>query len=473
MRKTSKTSSDPTSLILNHLFNTREVRTLLSGITDSALNAWAGKHPLKKRIAGFLNRKLERPADTDSLHLSSLFDDPQVMQQLNILLPTFLQHGLETIDLYLQKIDELPPESQKQLVEALGKGIFSRGSLLTDTLRKTLVSVESQNPGLISNELVDIFENWYSTTDFGELKEALNLVQQGIPQVSDRLLEIIWEYPAKLVILLGFLPDLINPLVDVIVKSISRFNQAPPDLIADIVRSQVTRIEPARLANLVNELSELINKIQTGSALIGEPGSPSLEKLATDSLGKAFRNIDHKRFNKLKLTLIEARGSVSDLKTKMWAEDPALLYQAITQRSLLRQIKLERLNQKLAAIDELSQDDFDEMLRSLSSGIELQELSETVDLIIRLLERGQDSKAASGLLTKLISQIDPYQLKEGLAIFGDLAGDSLKELQRAVIPDLVISVCNALAPQQDEHEERAAEARQALSNLFRDMEVSS
>ena len=45
-----------------------------------------------------------------------------------------------------------------------------------------------------------------------------------------------------------------------------------PDLLADIVISFLKELDGAAVAELGNELTEIVRKIHTGSALLGEPG---------------------------------------------------------------------------------------------------------------------------------------------------------------------------------------------------------
>jgi hypothetical protein len=91
--------------------------------------------------------------------------------------------------------------------------------------------------------------------------------------------EELWRYPAKVVCILSMLPTLSNTALKGLRETAAPLNRMAPDLLADVVISLIRNVDAKEISGIVNELAELVRKIHTGSALIGEPGKPALPEL--------------------------------------------------------------------------------------------------------------------------------------------------------------------------------------------------
>ena len=110
--------------------------------------------------------------------------------------------------------------------------------------------------------------------DFGEIKETVDGSAENITALAGMINEEMWQYPAKMVCLLSLLPALGNIVSAPSVKTIGPINNLAPDLLTDVILSLVRDIDGKSIGMLVNELCELVRKIHTGSALIGDTGKP-------------------------------------------------------------------------------------------------------------------------------------------------------------------------------------------------------
>ncbi len=99
----------------------------------------------------------------------------------------------------------------------------------------------------------------------------------------------LWNYPAKFICLFSALPTIFNMAVAALKETAAPMNRMAPDLLTDVFLAILESIDGKEIGNLVNEFCELVRKIHTGSALLGDPGKPafprSVAKLTLDTLG--------------------------------------------------------------------------------------------------------------------------------------------------------------------------------------------
>jgi hypothetical protein len=475
MQEPSKTKENRSTL-LAHLVNTKEGQDLYSGILNGIMDSWAGEQPLKRKFSRFISNLIVKKESQKQPDLASLFNDSGFMDECNQQIPGLLEEAFKLFGIYLQQLSSQPPEKQQQVIQELCRSLSNpEAASISNSLSEIIKSIRNHHPGFFSKQIESLFSSWYSRTDFGEIKETVSLLKPEVSSAVSALNDVIWQYPAKLVILLGFSPDLFNLFTDGLRETLHRFNQAPPDLITDIVCSLLKEIEPDKTASLVNEVSELINKTLTGSALIGEPGFPVLQKSIPGLIEAVLKNMDQELLAKSRLALAREKSILSGIMMEQSAEDPTRLIRNTTFRTALQQLKIQTLNNKLSALEELSDPEFSKMLASLTGSLDTQEISDLVESMLRLLERVQETSPNQiSLFTKqIVQQLNACQIQEGFKNLGNIFGKQFQPLQRAVVPDLVIKVCDILSPRDDEFEERATEARQAFRSLFNRLEETS
>ncbi len=466
MTESKKTDDSSLAMLLTELIKTSEFRDISSEVTRGIIESWAGNQPLKKKLGRYITDKLETKDRKKPVELAALFSDPLFLDRFHSQIPVLLKGFSGILETYFQQLSNLPPNTQQQVIEGVTGSLTSSDlASISNSLFKTTKSIQEKNPAFFSEQLGLVFAGWFSQTDFGEIKETLKLSENDISAAVKSLNDTVWRYPAKLIILLSFIPDLFNLSADGLKETLSRFNQAPPDLITDILTAMISELDASRTADLINELTELINKIQVGSALIGEPGSPLLQQAISDFSDQVYEQVDQALFDKCRMTLARQKNVLAGTA----AEVPGRLIRDMSYQTALAGLRMQQLNRKLAALEELPDGEFEKALKAFTSGLESQEINEFIDLAFRLLERVNErgSEEIPGFIKQIYGQLDLYQIQDGFSALGTVFGEPLRPLGRAIVPDLIIGVCDILSPENDEFEDSAKKAREALRSLFK------
>lgn len=434
-------------VILGKLLAAGEVKSLTYAVVSQMLNQWSAGKPLKLKISGFLNNRIQKQLSLESGYAESssiigLFDDAEFRQALLEVLP-------------------LISDSLEKMV------VLAAGEL------KTVRQLHETDPLYFSKAFHPVFERLLSAIDFGELKETVESSEEDIAAMIEMINHLLWQHPAKLVILLSFLSNSINTLTSALRISLSKANEAPPDLVSDLITSIMKEIDPEQLVSVIDEYSELIRKVHTGSALIGDPGSPRLEGEMADLVEKIYLSMDYKAF-------LQARHSIADfgefiqrriIERKKDHPDIPLNEYRFYAKSLNRAWR--GLNYRLSAIDDLDDEAVNEILKETLSELDTQEAGEVLNNLLLTAGRIReiDPMFLNGLVSQISSQVDWSRLQDLIRpALQSEAEEELTELGRAIIPGIVTGVCRILQPRDDEFEESAARARKALRELLMEKE---
>ncbi len=313
-----------------------------------------------------------------------------------------------------------------------------------------------------------VLNDWIIKSDFAEIKESLESSGNSFLVNLGAVNELLWKYPAKMVIVLSLLPLITDTGLKSLTLILKGFNKAPPDLITDIIITLIKDIEPARFSEAINQILELIRKIDTGSHLIGEPGNPKLTREINKLLGELRANLDRSLLVKSKLALLREKEAIElDRLESLYSDSRNLQSQACLKLAG-KNSYLRKFNKSLSMMDDLSDQEIVDLVKTVSEEIDLQELSDSLEMIAGLLERF--SKSADDqiglVLSRVIKQFDPLVLQEIAEAAAGMIGQASIPVGRAVIPDLVIGIGNVLSPRDDEFEEKASEARKVIRSLL-------
>ena len=464
----SDASVRPLTAALRACLQAREVREALSVMIPGVLDLWAGSSPLKQ--------KLSRPV---ARHLASSFQKPLPDEHdgrpgLVDLLPEVLDNLFASLLAAVDAAENLGPEEKRKrlaaLAEALGAG--RSGQLLT-RLMHALQEVHADHPTALAETIAPAVRNWVEKTDFGALRAAADTMGPEVQALAAEINTILWRYPAKLVIALSFLPDLFNLAVISLNETLHRFNQASPDLVADITLSLVRSIDGETLGAALNELNELLRKIHTGSALIGEPGRPRLPEDVQPLIGAALERIDGATFRQARMVLAEERAALADSLQAALADHPTLAAAGLQTFAARRNPAWRSGRRRLEALDDLPDETVGAALDEGVSDLDLQELGDIVNLAAALVNRVTELKPelVPALAGQLSSALDADEIESAAGAVLEAAGPALRPVLRGLLPDAVVLLCDALEPADDPFEDKMAAARARLRTLLIGPEV--
>ena len=98
-------------------------------------------------------------------------------------------------------------------------------------------------------------------------------------------------------------------------------------------------VEP--IANVFNQLTEIFRKIHTGSALLGEPGSPQLPKVLSQMIDQIIGRTDPITYWKAKIALAETRAAFGQAVSEAIASQPNFKHLNIIKGPELTNIRIK------------------------------------------------------------------------------------------------------------------------------------
>jgi len=127
-----------------------------------------------------------------------------------------------------------------------------------------------------------------ATHDLSVMKECSDVVAQHAPQVVGTVASGIWEYPAKVLMILGCIPSIANCIIRSANNVLKPFNEQAPDLLADVIMALVKEIDAKTLGCTANQVLEIIRKFDTGDELIKESALSPFEIAVRDIMAQVF-----------------------------------------------------------------------------------------------------------------------------------------------------------------------------------------
>jgi hypothetical protein len=464
---------------LSKILQTREVRQTLSTVLPDVLNLFAkdskiGKF-IMKAVGKLLSRLLARPNDLfEENELNLLFKDEQFIRNIGEPLPDIVNGLFEIIATITKTIEEMPAAEKKEVFgDVIRKiAIGQSGTIITQGCR-IINDIHKEDPEFFTKALAPGFQKWVESVDFGEIRELFDTSAEDGRAFIVMANNVLWQYPAKMVMLLSLLPSLVNLLTDTIDITVGKLNELPPDLLTDVILSFAREINSDSAANVLNQLTEIVRKIHTGSALLGDPGTPQLPRVLSKMIEEVVDQTDPITLWKAKIALAETKAAIGKAVSASVNNKPSFKHLSMIMGPELTNIRIKSLNQKLAAWDA---EDNEEMAKSFAQHLDaydVQEMAEVLNKTLRIINRLGDEKPAifTGFAAQLVNAIDAYELAESAKRFFNGVSKEFKPMARAVLPGLVTWICDVIKPEDDEYEDDAAKAREALASLFSAEEV--
>ncbi len=464
---------------LAKILQTREVRQTLSHVLPDVLNVLAkdskvGKF-IMKMVGKLLNRLLARPHDIfEENELSLLFSDDAFIKNIGEPLPDIINGLFDIIVTLTKTIEEMPAAEKKAVFGDVILKIATgqTGEIITQSCR-IINDIHKEDPLFFTNALAPGFQKWVESVDFGEIREMFDTSAEDGRAFITMANDVLWQYPAKVVLLLSLLPSLANLITDTLDISVGKLNELPPDMLTDVVLSFAREINTHSVAGMLNQLTEIVRKIHTGSALLGEPGAPQLPKVLLNMIEEIVDKTDPITLWKAKIALAETGATIDQAITEAVNSQPSFKQLSMIKGPEITNIRLKSLNQKLAIWESVDDDEMAKSMAQHLAAYDVQEIAEVVNNALRIINRLGDERSAifTEFAAQLTNAIDDYELAETAKRVFNGVSKEFKPIARAVVPGLVTWICDVINPEDDEYEEDAARARDALRSLFATEEV--
>lgn len=306
-----------------------------------------------------------------------------------------------------------------------------------------------KDPLFLSEAVRPLAKALIEETDFGEIRELMDAAADDCAALARAVNEEMWRFPAKVVCLLSFLPALANAAVRALTETAVPFNRLSPDLTADVVLSLVREVDAKRMGGLANEIFELVRKIHTGSALIGERGKSAIGAEINRITAEIMDSIDAG-------LLVKALGALGEIREAMAASfigalesDPDLASHYFRGRFRNAAVSLRRWRLSAEALERVftEEEAAQEFARGLGE-IDPQEAAETVSRFCALfngIERARPGTAGQ-FISQFFGSLDAAEAGDAARrIVEDTVG-ALKPVAGEVLPPVISGIADCIAP---------------------------
>jgi len=448
---------------LQALMKTPAMRETLSILIPEVLHLWAGDHRLKNKIAGPIGNSIQK-----GLRLASYRDEGHASDSGSVM-PEIVTALMAALEAAAKAFENFSSEEKEKQVKAFFAhfGTGQTGRILTRVMH-ALHDLHGVNPTALAEAMTPVLQQWIVKTDFGALRDAADTMAPEIRALAIGINDILWRYPSKLVLSLSFLPDLMNLVAVCLGETIGRFNRAAPDLVADILLSLVRSLDGQSFGAALNELTELVRKIHTGSALIGEPGAPRLQEDLRQLAEGIAEQLDSRTYWAARVALAEDKEVLRRSLAAVLADHPDVITEGIKTYAARQNPVWRTRRQGLEALEAVPDDDLGNALEKGVSDLDLQELGEIVNLSGVLANRLMALKPEliGSLAEQVVASLDMAEVETALSDILKASGPPLRPIWRAVLPEILSETCRILEPAEDEYEERMTEVRQQLRSLL-------
>jgi hypothetical protein len=190
-------------------------------------------------------------------------------------------------------------------------------------------------------------------------------------------------------------------------------------------------------------------------------------------LDEVVTQTDATTFWKARIGLAELKADFDQALTGAIDKNPEYIRLGMNKKPELFNIRIRSLNRKWSSLESMDDEELADTMAQRLKGYDVQEVAEVINNMVRTANRLWEQKPEAGaeMIRQFVNALD-YDELDGAAkqLFGDMRQE-LRPVARTVVPGLVEWVCDVLQPEDDENEDDAARARDALRRLFMSEEV--
>jgi len=452
---------------------TDEFRRIVRAIAPRAVGAWAGKSVFKKVIARPVAKSIAKGFSAngkggDDAPVADLLADPRFLSSASAELPALVNGLLAATASAVEGVASLPAEERARVMKGLVEGVdFSHAGRILTGLAKAVNGLHRDNPWFMAETLRPGITAFIKGTDFGELREMAEGAREDVIALVRTVNEELWNYPAKFICVLSLLPVMVNTAVGTLKETAAPINKMAPDLLTDVVLSLMNEIDGRNIGMLVNEFCELVRKIHTGSALLGEPGKPQLPKSVAKLTAETMSTVDIN-------LLLKARGLLAEIKEMtlltfigMLEKSPELAKDFFQSHFRDLVAFFRRWSHKADAFETLfTDDDVAEEFAKGMGEIDAQELAVTISRMCGVFNRVREKTPGiiRNTVAQTISSLDRYEAAETARWFTADMVEALKPLAPEILPPIIRGVADLL--KQDDGSGEMGEALAYLRGVI-------
>ncbi|HPQ53600.1 MAG TPA: hypothetical protein PK253_10135 [Spirochaetota bacterium] len=437
---------DLINTVVRALMGTDEFRAAMEVALPEAAALWAGTSRVKKAlaaqaVASFEKGLSRRQSCAPDSGLSVLLEDPGFLPAASREFPSMVNGVIRFLGEVSADIAARPPDEQSEILRAFLSGVDAeKAGKLCTALGRMINGIHENDPLFFSETLRGAVKGLIAGIDFGEVKELVDGSVKDITAVAAMVNEELWRYPAKVVCLFSLIPAAVNIMVSSGAAAIAPMNTLAPDILADVMLSLGEELKGEEIGRLINEVSELVRKLHTGSALIGDQGRPKLPESVSALVENVMNAVDQELLLKAWNCVEDISGQLEGSIRGLLENNPRLAKEILRREFRKAGASLRRWNRNVESLEAVFSDD--ELSAELAKGMEEfdpQQFADTVNRICALLNRVHEIQPGllKNILTQAVQSLDEYETGETFRRITEDIVESLKPVAPEVMPAVV------------------------------------
>ncbi|MFP4475722.1 MAG: hypothetical protein ACLFOY_09170 [Desulfatibacillaceae bacterium] len=458
--------------LVGHIMRTHECRQITGALIPEVLRMWAGDSGFKKLLSSAMAKDLKKIGDAGpgaAESVAEAMSDPEFTEAFLEMVPELVNTATAVFTTIYKTVDGLPQEKRVRFFgEVLSNIDYALVGELVTSFVKVVNEIHKENPTFMADSVAGPLRGLISRTDFGELEEFLADSREDMAALAGALTDALWEYPAKMVCLMGCVPALTNTTSSMLISTLTRVNAMAPDLLTEVSLSLLRDVDGKALGTVVNETAEVLRKMHTGSALLGPPGLPKFTSELAVKLAEIGSEIDPTLLWKARSAVAEIRESRLTARTELLRNNPELLTQRLHEQPSLRNARIRSMRRSVELLADLPEEDAAEAIAEGALKVDAQELAEMVSTLSMVLNRVRDEKPdfVMNMLYHFANSVDVDELSDTAKWMIDDIREAMRPLGRAVLPTLIKGLVEWLSPEDDDYNEEVTDSLAALRDLL-------
>jgi hypothetical protein len=466
--------------VLAKAAKTPEIRHLLKALLSGALKGWGEKGAIRSQLAGHAGRILKKQgvaSGDKGVHpdLVDLLQHPKVVLYIRNQLPVLTSRLLELADRVAYSFENADQKQQTMLFDQLAASFDSdKTGRIIASLAGTLDRLHENDPTVLADKVVQILKQVLAQLDFGELKGVFANSERDLRALGTEFNDLLFEYPAKLILMLSFIPGLSNHLLFYGEDLLKRFNALPADILADLLISFFKETDARTAGKLINNLAEFIHQVHTGSALTGDGGMPQFSVELADKTRTALEAVDTELLFKAANALVDGHEA---LRTSLYAaagEDQDFPALALKHRVARTNAKNRLARQKLDLLEDLGEEASAAAISAGLSEWNAYEFAEVINAVCAAANnlQQQSPDMVKHMVSEFVNTLDLYEIEETVNWLSRDLTQTFKPILQTVLPVVIQDVVSCLETDNGENGEAITEMRTRLRRFIMDEEKS-
>jgi hypothetical protein len=431
---------------------TPEFRKLLHALLSGALDQWGGRGVIRPELARHARRILARqrvePREGPTHPgLVDLLQHPDVVACIRNQLPVLTRRLIEMADLVAASLENADPAQQEAFFnQILAAFDTDKTGRITASLAGTIDRLHQNDPTLFADKTVQVLKRVVARVDFGELKRVFANSESDLRALGRKLNDLLFEYPAKLILILSFIPGISNHLLVYGEDLVKRFNALPADILADLLISFFKETDGQRAGKLIDNLAEFIRQVHTGSALTGDGGMPQFSVELARKTRAALKEVDTEVLFKAARALTDGHEALVASLYAAAGEDPGFPELALKHRIARTNAGNRLAKQTIDLFENLGEE---EAAAAISAGLSewnAYEFAERINAACAAANNlhQQSPDAVKHMVTEFVNTLDLYEIEETATWLSRDLTRACQPVLQTVLPVVIQDVIRCL-----------------------------